>query len=56
MKLSYIIVDGYNLKDTDPYFYITKEVAKTQTKCIYPDALFYSKEDYDKGAYYGRMG
>ena len=55
-KLSYIIVDGYNLKDTDPYFHITKEVAKTQMKCVYPDELFYSKEDYDNGVYYGRMG
>lgn len=36
-KLSYFLVDGYNLKDTDPYFYITKEVAKTQMKCTYPD-------------------
>ena len=55
-KLSYIVVDGYNLKDTDPYFHITKEVAKTQMKCVYPDELFYSKEDYDNGVYYGRMG
>ena len=55
-KLSYFVVDGYNLKETDPYFYITKEVAKTQMKCTYPDILCYSKEDYDKGAYFSRMG
>lgn len=55
-KLSYFVVDGYNLKETDPYFYITKEVAKTQMQCTYPDILCYSKEDYDKGAYFSRMG
>lgn len=55
-KLSYFLVDGYNLKEGDKYFYITKEVAKTQVKCVYPDILNVSKEDYDKGKYYARMG
>lgn len=55
-KLSYFLVDGYNLKDTDPYFYITKEVAKTQMTCVYPDILCVSKQDYDSGRYYSRMG
>lgn len=55
-KISYIVVDGYNLKEEDKYYYITKEVAKTMLQCTYPDLLFYSKEDYDNGRYYGRMG
>lgn len=55
-KISYFLVDGYNLNDTDPYFYITKEVAKTQMTCTYPDILCISKQDYDRGRYYSRMG
>lgn len=55
-KLSYIIVDGYNYRDGDKYFYITKEVSKCIAKTYYPDMLFYSKEDYDAGKYYARMG
>lgn len=55
-KLSYIVVDGYNLKEGDKYFYITKEVSKCIAHTYYPDILFYSKEDYDAGKYYARMG
>lgn len=55
-KLSYIVVDGYNLKEGDPYYYITKEVSKCIAHTYYPDLLFYSKEDYDAGKYYARMG
>ena len=55
-KISYFLVDGYNLNDTDPYFHITKEVAKTQMTCTYPDILCVSKQDYDSGRYYSRMG
>ncbi len=55
-KLSYTIVDGYNLKKEDKYFFITEEVSKCIAKTYYPDLLFYSKEDYENGKYYGRMG
>ena len=55
-KLSYMVVDGYNFKKGDKYFYITEEVAKCIANTYYPDILFYSKEDYDAGKYYARMG
>ena len=55
-KLSMIVVDGYNLKETDPYFYLLEEASKCIAKTYYPDILNYSKEDYDSGKYYGRMG
>ena len=55
-KLSMIVVDGYNLKESDPYFYILEEASKCIAKTYYPDILNYSKEDYDSGKYYGRMG
>ena len=55
-KLSMIVVDGYNLKETDPYYYILEEASKCIAKTYYPDILNYSKEDYDSGKYYGRMG
>ena len=55
-KLSYMAVDGYNLREGDKYFYITKEVSKCIANTYYPDILFYSKEDYDAGKYYARMG
>ena len=55
-KLSMFVVDGYNLKESDPYYHITQEASKTIAKCFYPDILHYSKEDYDNGKYYGRMG
>ena len=55
-KLSMIVVDGYNLKESDPYFYLLEEASKCIAKTYYPDILNYSKEDYDSGKYYGRMG
>ena len=55
-KLSYMAVDGYNLREGDKYFYITREVSKCIANTYYPDILFYSKEDYDAGKYYARMG
>jgi anaerobic ribonucleoside-triphosphate reductase len=55
-KLSMIVVDGYNLKESDPYYYILEEASKCIAKTYYPDILNYSKEDYDDGKYYGRMG
>lgn len=51
-----MVVDGYNFKKGDKYFYITEEVAKCIANTYYPDILFYSKEDYDAGKYYARMG
>ncbi|MGL5984523.1 MAG: anaerobic ribonucleoside-triphosphate reductase [Cetobacterium sp.] len=55
-KLSMTVVDGYNLREEDPYFYLTQKMAKCMAKTYYPDVLNYSKEDYDLGKYYGRMG
>ena len=55
-KLSLFVVDGYNLKEGDPYYNILEDGANTIAKCFYPDVLHYSKEDYDSGKYYGRMG
>ena len=55
-KLSLFVVDGYNLKEGDPYFHIVQDASKTIAKCFYPDILHYSKEDYNKGMYYSRMG
>ena len=55
-KLSMIVVDGYNLKDSDPYYYMLEEASRCIAKTYYPDILNYSKEDYDNGKYYGRMG
>ncbi|MGL5965284.1 MAG: anaerobic ribonucleoside-triphosphate reductase, partial [Fusobacteriaceae bacterium] len=55
-KLSMIVVDGYNLKEEDPYYYLTKKMSKCMAKTYYPDVLNYSRDDYDLGRYYGRMG
>ena len=55
-KLSMFVVDGYNLNESDKYFNLLKDGAETISKCFYPDILHYSKEDYDSGKYYGRMG
>lgn len=55
-KISMIVVDGYNLKKTDPYYYLLEKASKCIAKCYYPDILCYSKEDYDNGKYYARMG
>ena len=55
-KLSMFVIDGYNLKESDKYFNLLEDGAETISKCFYPDILHYSKEDYDNGKYYGRMG
>lgn len=55
-KLSMIIVDGYNLKETDKYYWLLQKASKCIAKTYYPDSLNYSKEDYDNGKYYARMG
>ena len=55
-KLSLFVVDGYNLKEGDPYFNITVDASKTIAKCFYPDILHVKREDYDKGRYFARMG
>lgn len=55
-KLSMIVVDGYNLKETDPYYWLLEKASKCIAKTYYPDILNYSKEDYDNGIYYARMG
>lgn len=55
-KISMVVVDGYNLKEEDPYFYLLKKASKCIAKCYYPDLLNYSKEDYDAEKYYARMG
>lgn len=55
-KISMMVVDGYNLRENDPYFYLTKKASKAMAKTYYPDILNYSKSEYDSGRYYGRMG
>lgn len=55
-KLSMIVVDGYNLKPEDKYYWLLEKASKCIAKTYYPDSLLYSKEDYDKGRYYARMG
>ena len=55
-KLSMIVVDGYNKKEGDPYFYLLEKASKCIAKTYYPDILNYSKEEYGAGRYYGRMG
>ena len=55
-KLSMFVVDGYNLKESDPYFNILEDASKTIAKCFYPDVLHYSMENYNKNKYYVRMG
>ena len=55
-KLSMIVVDGYNLKETDPYYWLLEKASKCIAKTYYPDILNYTKEDYDNGTYYARMG
>ena len=55
-KLSMVVVDDYNLKETDPYYWLLEKASKCIAKTYYPDILNYSKEDYDAGKYYARMG
>ena len=55
-KLSMIVVDGYNLKEGDKYYWLLEKASKCIAKTYYPDILNYSKEDYDSGKYYARMG
>ena len=55
-KISMVVVDGYNLKKGDPYYYLLEKASKCIALCYYPDILCYSKEDYDAGKYYARMG
>lgn len=55
-KISMIVVDGYNLKESDKYYWLLEKASKCIAKTYYPDILNYSKEDYDSGRYYARMG
>ncbi|MGL4687948.1 MAG: anaerobic ribonucleoside-triphosphate reductase [Fusobacteriaceae bacterium] len=55
-KINYIVVDGLNLKKGDKYFHLTELASECISKCYYPDILHYSKEDYNKGKTYARMG
>lgn len=55
-KISMIVVDGYNLKETDPYYWLLEKASKCIAKTYYPDILNYTKEEYDNGTYYARMG
>lgn len=55
-KLSMIVVDGYNLKEGDKYYWLLEKASKCIAKTYYPDILNYSKEDYDSGRYFARMG
>lgn len=55
-KISMIVVDGYNLKEGDKYYYLLEEASRCIAKTYYPDILNYSKEDYESGSTYGRMG
>lgn len=55
-KISMINVEGYTLNEGDKYHYLLKKVAKCIVKTYYPDILNYTREEYDSGRYYGRMG
>lgn len=55
-KINMFVVDGYNLKEGDPYYDILKLTAKCISKSFYPDILHVSKENYELGNYYTRMG
>lgn len=55
-KISMYVVDGYNLKEGDKYYYLLKEASKCIAQTYYPDLLMYSKSDYDNNKYYARMG
>lgn len=55
-KISMYVVDGYNLKEGDKYYYLLKEASKCIAQTYYPDLLMYSKSDYDSNKYYARMG
>ena len=55
-KLSMIVVDGYNLREGDKYYWLLEKASKCIAKTYYPDILNYSKEDYDNGRYFARMG
>ena len=55
-KLSMIVVDGYNLREGDKYYWLLEKASKCIAKTYYPDILNYSKEVYDNGRYFARMG
>lgn len=55
-KISMFVVDGYNLKEGDKYYYLLKEASKCIASTYYPDLLLVSKEDYDNDKYFARMG
>lgn len=55
-KLSMFVVDGYNLKNGDKYYWMLKEASKCIANTYYPDCLMYSKDDYRNGTMYARMG
>lgn len=55
-KISMYVVDGYNLKEGDKYYYLLKEASKCIAQTYYPDLLMYLKSDYDSNKYYARMG
>lgn len=55
-KISMIVVDGYNKKETDKYFNLLEKASNCIAKTYYPDILNYTKQEYDEGRYYARMG
>lgn len=55
-KISMFVVDGQNLKEGDKYYWMLKEASKCIANTYYPDLLFYSKEDFNDGKMYARMG
>ena len=55
-KISMIVVDGYNKKEDDKYFNLLKKASKCIAKTYYPDILNYTKQEYNSGRYYARMG
>lgn len=55
-KISMFVVDGQNLKEGDKYYWMLKEASKCIANTYYPDLLMISKEDFNNGKMYARMG
>lgn len=55
-KISMIVVDGLNKKETDKYFNLLEKASNCIAKTYYPDILNYTKQEYNEGRYYARMG
>lgn len=55
-KINYVVVDGYNLKKGDPHYDLTELAVKCISQCFYPDILNYTREEYEKGQIFSRMG